>query len=71
MSARAVRWSWLQFAFMFFVAGGITFLHLTPPFDGLAIHLLKTFSVGVVCGCVAGRFGDAAWQVFSRVLRGW
>lgn len=71
MSAVVVRWSWLQFVSMFLVAGGIAFLYLTPPLDGLGVHLLKTLVVGMVCGCVAGRFGDTAWQLFSRVLRGW
>jgi hypothetical protein len=33
------HWSWLQFAIVFVVASGIAFLYVTPPLDGLGIHL--------------------------------
>jgi hypothetical protein len=44
-------------------------LHVDPPLDGLWVHLLKTITIAGVCATLAGRFGDAAWHWFLRLLR--
>jgi hypothetical protein len=62
------RWSWVQFAFGFVIGGFVAFLNIAPPLDGLWPHLTKSFVVAGACGCVAGRFGDAAWHAIVRFL---
>jgi hypothetical protein len=57
------RWSWVQFTCAFVLVGALAFLHVaSPPFDGLAVHLVKTFVIAGGCGFLAGRFGDSAWR---------
>jgi hypothetical protein len=56
------RWNWVQFTCAFLLAGALAFLHVSPSFDGLAVHLAKTFGIALACAAVAGRFGDSAWQ---------
>jgi hypothetical protein len=63
------RWSWIQFAVAFGVGGGVAFLDVSQPFDGLAAHMVKTLLIAAVCGCAAGRFGDSAWERGVTLLR--
>lgn len=63
------RWSWVQFVCAFVLVGAIAFLHIDPPLDGLAVHLVKTAVIAGVCGGLAGRFGDSAWRGIVSLLR--
>jgi len=66
---RPAQWSWVQFVCAFVLVGVIAFLHIEPPLDGLAVHLIKTAVFAVGCGIVAGRFGDSAWRGIVTFLR--
>jgi hypothetical protein len=40
----------------------VAFLGIKSWSESLSLHLLATATVATLCGVVAGRFGDAAWQ---------
>jgi hypothetical protein len=63
------RWSWVQFVCAFVLVGGLAFLHIDPPLDGLVAHLVKTVVIAGGCGVLAGRFGDSAWHGIVTLLR--
>ena len=63
------RWSWVQFVCAFLLVGALAFLHVEPPLDSLAVHLLKTLIIAGGCGFLAGRFGDSAWRGIVALLR--
>ncbi len=65
------RWNWVQFVCAFVLGGVLAFLHIHPPLDGLAAHLIKTGLIASGCGVLAGRFGDSAWRAFATLLRGY
>lgn len=62
------RWNWVQFSCAFAFVGVVAFLHVDWPLDGLVFHLIKTFVIASVFGCIAGRFGDWAWAGIGRRL---
>jgi hypothetical protein len=64
------RWSWVQFTCAFVLFGFLAFLHVDYPFDGLAVHLVKTLVIAGGCGWLAGRFGDSAWRGIVALF-GW
>jgi hypothetical protein len=62
-------WNWVQFVCAFVFVGVVAFLHVDPPLDGLAIHLVKTLLIASTCACLAGRFGDSVWRGIVTFLR--
>jgi hypothetical protein len=63
------QWSWVQFSCAFVLVGFIAFLHIEPPMDGLAAHLVKTIVLAAGCAALAGRFGDSAWRGIVTLVR--
>jgi hypothetical protein len=62
------KWNWVQFACAFVFAGFVAFLHVSPPFDGLAVHLVKTAVLALICACLAARYGDSVWAAIAALV---
>jgi hypothetical protein len=62
------RWSWIQFFCAFALAALVAFLHIDAPLDGIWLHVIKMVAIAGICGFLAGRFGDAAWNGILRLL---
>lgn len=53
-------WSWVQFCCATLLVGLVAFLNVGTL--SLGAHLLLSSGLAAMCGCLAGRFGDAAWR---------
>ena len=62
------KWNWVQFVCAFLFAGVVAFLHVSPPFDGLVVHLAKTLVLALTCACLAARFGDSVWRMIVALV---
>jgi hypothetical protein len=66
------RWSWLHFAFGFLAVGLLLFSDVGMPFfHNFWPHLVETMIVATICGVLAARFGDVAFEKILKALRWW
>jgi hypothetical protein len=63
------QWSRIQFSIGAGLGIFVNFLYLEVWALGLAAHLAKAAVVGLLCGIIAGRWGDAAWRWILGILR--